>query len=94
MPRPCCTSGPCWRHHCECLAGQCAQFHKNAEKKRDSIKNSPQLSAIECHINRRPDRLSKGSGNAIDREQHIEKQTSSVQYKMENPYRIVKNIFI
>ena len=39
-------------------------------EKREEIKNSPQLSAIEYRINRRPGRLPKVSDNAIDWERH------------------------
>ena len=43
-------------------------------EKREEIKNSPQLSAIEYRINRRPGRLPKVSDNAIDWERYIEHQ--------------------
>ncbi len=62
-------------------------------EKREEIKNSPQLSAIEYRINRRPGRLPKVSDNAIDWERYIENRKSSVRCKVEHPYRIVKNIF-
>ena len=62
-------------------------------EKREEIRNSPQRSAIEYRINRRPGRLPKVSDNAIDWERYIENQKSSVRCKVEHPYRIVKNIF-
>ena len=62
-------------------------------EKRDEIRNSPQLSVIAYRISRRPGRLPKVSDNAIDWEQHIENQKSSVRCKVERPYRIMKNIF-
>ena len=62
-------------------------------EKREEIRNSPQLSVIAYRISRRPGRLPKVSDNAIDWEQHIENQKSSVRCKVERPYRIMKNIF-
>ena len=62
-------------------------------EKREEVKNSPELSAIEYRMNRRPGRLPKVSDNAIDWERHIENRKSSVRCKVEHPYRIVKNIF-
>jgi len=62
-------------------------------EKREEIKYSPQLSAIEYRISRRPGRLPKVSDNAIDWERYIENRKSSVRCKVEHPYRIVKNIF-
>ncbi len=59
-------------------------------EKREEIRNSPQRSAIEYHIKRRPGRL---SDNAIDWERYMKNQKSSVRCKVEHPYRIVKNIF-
>jgi IS5 family transposase len=62
-------------------------------EKREEVKNSPELSAIEYRMNRRPGRLPKVSDNAIDWERHIENRKSSVRCKVEHPCRIVKNIF-
>ena len=62
-------------------------------EKRDEVKNSPQFSAIEYRINRRPGRLPKVFDNAIDWERYIENRKSAVRCKVEHPYRIVKNIF-
>ena len=62
-------------------------------EKREEVKNSSELSAIEYRMNRRPGRLPKVSDNAIDWERHIENRKSSVRSKVEHPYRIVKNIF-
>ena len=61
-------------------------------KKREKIKNNPQLSAIEYRINCGPGRLPRGSDNAIDCERHIDNRKSSVRYKVEHPCRIVKNL--
>lgn len=60
---------------------------------RDEIKQNPQLSSIEFRINRRPGGLPKVSDNAIDWERYIENRKSAVLWKVEHPYRIVKNIF-
>ena len=49
--------------------------------------------SIEYRINRRPGRLPKVSGSAIDWERAIENRKSAVRRKVEHPYRIVKNIF-
>ncbi len=62
-------------------------------EKREEVKNSSELSAIEYRMNRRPGRLPKVSDNAIDWERHIENRKSSVRSKVEHPCRIVKNIF-
>ncbi len=62
-------------------------------EKQKEIRSDPQLSAIEYRINRRPGRLPKVSGNAIDWERYIENRKSSVRCKVEHPYRIVKNLF-
>ena len=62
-------------------------------KKREVIQQDPYLSAIEYRINLRPGRLPIISDKAIDWEWHIENYISAVSYKLEHPYRIVKNIF-
>ncbi len=51
-------------------------------EKRDEIRISPQHSAIEYRINRRPGRLPKVSDNAIDWERYIENQKASVRCDM------------
>ena len=62
-------------------------------EKRDEIQHNPRFSAIEFRINRRPGRLPRVSGNAVDWARYIEHRKSSVRCKVEHPYRIVKNIF-
>lgn len=74
----------------EVVYGDCAYL---GIEKRDEIRNSPQLSAITYHINRRPGQPPKVSDNAIDWERYIEPPKSSVRCKVEHSYRIVKNIF-
>lgn len=62
-------------------------------EKREEIKQKPQVSDIEYHINRRLGRLPKVSNNTIDWERYIEHRKSAVRCKIKHPYRIVKNIF-
>ena len=66
---------------------------KNAEKKREEIKNDEHLANIEYRINRRPKSLPKVSDNAIDWERYIDYRKSAVRCKVEHAFKIIKDIF-
>ena len=62
-------------------------------EKRDEIKNSPHLSAVDYRINRRHKSVQRMPEGHIDWEKQIERRKSSVRSKVEHPFLIVKRIF-
>ena len=66
---------------------------KNAEKKRDEIKNNEHFRKIDFRINRRPKSLPQVSDHAIDWERYIENRKSAVRCKVEHAFKIIKDTF-
>lgn len=60
---------------------------------RVEVMSDEHLSSIAYHINRRPRSLQKVSDYSFDWDRIIERAKSSVRYKVEHPFRIVKCLF-